>query len=516
MNRPSPAHLTLAACAVASVGFALQPASSDAWLLVYDVVAVATLAVFAASVHRIDRRGRSVWLLLLVAQGTSILGDIQYDITQLRSLDATTTSDLAYAVSAVVRLAALVVLVRRRSPGRNGVVWVDSALIGTSVMALLAVYALAPLYDAAGGVPDHAVFTTSFLVLDVLALAVMVRLVVSATAVPSRALWLVLAAQALFMMSDIAYTLTTLTSADESVLPGAVQAGWLVSYVLFAYAASRSDAAAITDPGPASPPRFHPLGFLAVALLTLVVPTGIVGLLAADDHRSLALLTIANLVIVSLLLARSYLLLRISQEQSDHLAQLARTDPLTGLANRRRWEHVLRRSVAMVGILDDPVVVAMGDLDNFKEYNDRYGHPAGDALLQKCAAAWAAALPIDGFIARLGGDEFAVILHDHTAMTALPVLERLLAGTPEAVTLSLGVTECHPGVSAEQVTSNADIALYAAKRSGRNRIEFFDRGWDLPLDGPPVPAAEDRDGARRGDDATGGPPSDRGSSSPGR
>ncbi len=152
----------------------------------------------------------------------------------------------------------------------------------------------------------------------------------------------------------------------------------------------------------------------------------------------------------------------------QRIGHLARTDDLTGLANRRRWHEELDRELARARRHASSVCVAMVDMDGFKAYNDTHGHQAGDELLTDTARAWSDALRATDLLARYGGDEFSVILPDCPLDEALAVIERLRAATPGGLTCSAGVV-CTDGTeTAESLIRRADVALYEAKRAGRD------------------------------------------------
>ena len=148
----------------------------------------------------------------------------------------------------------------------------------------------------------------------------------------------------------------------------------------------------------------------------------------------------------------------------------ARTDPLTGLANRRAWDEELRRELARAGRQGWPVCVAMLDLDHFKAFNDDQGHLAGDELLKESAAIWSAVLREGDFIARYGGEEFSVLLPNCSTGDAVQVVERLRVATPMDRTCSAGVALWDDAESASELLRRADGALYSAKRAGRDRL----------------------------------------------
>ena len=157
----------------------------------------------------------------------------------------------------------------------------------------------------------------------------------------------------------------------------------------------------------------------------------------------------------------------------EQLRELARTDPLTGLANRRLWDERLGVELARAGRYERPLCVAAIDLDRFKPYNDTFGHQAGDALLHEASTAWGAVLRGADLLSRLGGDEFALLLPDCDLDCARGIVSRLQGMTPggaEGIGCSAGLVRWAPGETAEALLARADAALYAAKADGRGGI----------------------------------------------
>lgn len=146
------------------------------------------------------------------------------------------------------------------------------------------------------------------------------------------------------------------------------------------------------------------------------------------------------------------------------MERLATTDPLTGLANRRRWDEELP------SLLESNLsgVVLLVDLDHFKQYNDTHGHLAGDQMLMAFARTVEAALPEGTIAARWGGEEFAVAVRDR--LEARMVAEQILANVPAEQTCSIGLAEHRPGETPLELIHRADVALYAAKTGGRDRV----------------------------------------------
>lgn len=174
-------------------------------------------------------------------------------------------------------------------------------------------------------------------------------------------------------------------------------------------------------------------------------------------------------------------------QANAELSALALTDGLTQLANRRAFDHAIYREAARAGRDDTPVSLLMLDVDHFKKYNDKYGHPAGDDCLRRIANAIASEVtrPCD-LVARYGGEEFVVLLPGTGPEGAVTVAERIQHavsalhitheyGEKGKVTVSIGGATLHPsGLEATQANliAAADKALYAAKERGRNRLHF--------------------------------------------
>lgn len=156
----------------------------------------------------------------------------------------------------------------------------------------------------------------------------------------------------------------------------------------------------------------------------------------------------------------------------DVLSELAGTDDLTGLPNRRAWDAVARRELAQMRRTGRPLCVAMIDLDEFKAYNDTHGHPAGDSLLRKLASAWRVVIRDVDVLARYGGEEFALLLPGCGVPAGIGCIERLRRNMPTGTTCSVGLAQAAIGETLEELLVRADAALYRAKRAGRDRIEM--------------------------------------------
>ena len=161
--------------------------------------------------------------------------------------------------------------------------------------------------------------------------------------------------------------------------------------------------------------------------------------------------------------------------EADRLRDMARTDPLTGLLNRRAFTEHLQGEAARAARYGTPLSLLLLDLDGLKRLNDLAGHHEGDAALQALARSLLAGCRSADVGARWGGDEFVVLAPETRRGEALELAERIrasvAASNPSGVTVSIGVATAVPGrVSALALESEADAALYDAKRQGGNRV----------------------------------------------
>ncbi|MDX5332855.1 MAG: diguanylate cyclase [Gammaproteobacteria bacterium] len=169
--------------------------------------------------------------------------------------------------------------------------------------------------------------------------------------------------------------------------------------------------------------------------------------------------------------------LRTAKEQAENLA---RTDELTGINNRRAFYDYGMRALEIAHRHRHPVSLLMMDLDHFKEINDSFGHAAGDALLVAVSEIVREAVRGTDILGRLGGEEFGIVLPHTELGAARDLAEKLRAtiarlelrheGEFLSVTASIGVAECRYDDNLDTLISRADGALYAAKREGRNRV----------------------------------------------
>ncbi len=180
---------------------------------------------------------------------------------------------------------------------------------------------------------------------------------------------------------------------------------------------------------------------------------------------------------IDLLLARTRTLLEF-KAYLDVCEEAAFTDHLTGLANRRRFERQLEREVGRVERFAHPFTLLMLDIDSFKKLNDNFGHDAGDDAIRRLGKVLREGTRGIDLAARIGGEEFAVLLVETRKDVGCEVAERLRASIksleiPRAghITASFGVAECpNDAQTAADILKAVDVALYEAKRKGRDQV----------------------------------------------
>jgi diguanylate cyclase (GGDEF)-like protein len=251
--------------------------------------------------------------------------------------------------------------------------------------------------------------------------------------------------------------------------------------------------------------------FAAIILFTLigsqVVPDAL-GLAGHGSQGSLAIALLLNIAIILFGWRRTKELasaLTALDQAEQEAYRNAYVDCVTGLANRRALVKQLEETLAPQTV---EATLVLFDLDHFKKVNDLHGHAVGDALLAEVGSALGRLTPKSSLVSRLGGDEFAVLIPfsdpEKISAIAQQVIDQLSApmqvGNVQAhVTASAGIATLVAGLSPEDMLRRADIAMYAAKRAGRNNASWFDAGQEAELKARVVLEEDIRNGIEAGE-----------------
>jgi diguanylate cyclase (GGDEF)-like protein len=254
----------------------------------------------------------------------------------------------------------------------------------------------------------------------------------------------------------------------DAAFPLLLAIGTVIITTLVAVGAGRSPAAAASF-------SFFYIWIVMYALMFFAPVTAIAEIVGAamayalwatglSPYRTAPFTALEPLVLAGVIATTGAVVVALSRAR-EH----SEVDPVTRGTNRRGLDRRLDLAISQAPLHAAPLVLAMIDIDHFKQINDQHGHQAGDLALERLAAAWSQTLRDGDVLARFGGDEFVVVLPD-TGDKALAILERVRAAGGDTVTCSIGVAAWQAGDTASRLISRADSALYVAKGLGRNRI----------------------------------------------
>jgi two-component system cell cycle response regulator len=426
---------------------------------VYIALVLGAAALLALRAFTGEER-QAPWLALAASATLWAAGELLYEIAYSEAPDQAPYPSVADALwlGAYVAAGAGIVLVLRARLRRafHPTMWLDAAIGAATIAALTATIAFDPVLADTGGATLEVVTDLAYPLADLGLLALVVTLLALTGWRPGLG-WavfaLALTAQA---VSDVLYAREIALGTDgQDTLLAPV---WPAATLLLAYAAWRPLTAPVRSGVPLARVFIFPAVFTSLAL----------GVLVFDHFHA-----INTLAVVLAATAIALAVARMALSFFDNLRMLrsarhdALTDSLTGLPNRRAFVDDLARLLET----DTPVQrrkLALFDLDGFKRYNDAYGHPAGDALLQRLSAELADVVAGHGQAYRLGGDEFCLLLEadgsDPVLRAAATALEA--RGDGFDVTASYGrVALPEDAADSEEALHLADRRMYAAKES---------------------------------------------------
>lgn len=219
------------------------------------------------------------------------------------------------------------------------------------------------------------------------------------------------------------------------------------------------------------------LQFKGQELALLREQARVAGLQEVGQRQQMRLQLLGATVAVLVALVLGLLLLHTRRERR-RLLELSRRDGLTGLNNHTWFFETASQELQRAHHDGHPLTLILADIDLFKQVNDRYGHPAGDQVLRRVAELLRASFDAHGSLGRLGGEEFGISLPSTSLDDAQSLLqqfrERMAAAPPgpdgSQITMSFGIAGLRPGESFEGLRARADVALYQAKKFGRDRV----------------------------------------------
>ena len=441
----------------------------DGWLQGSGYVTAAVLAALRPFASPVDR---AIWAWLAAAVAARALGFVIF-LSYVRVQEPPpypSAADAAWLAMYGLMLAGLVELARQRTQRLSATLVLD-ATVGVLAAAALAVTLLyeTVLMLATPGTPSVLVVVNlAYPVLDLMLLVAFVGVLLAYEWHPPPAAWVLAAGVVGFAVIDGIFVYQSATGTFQ---PGM----WLQSISLAVMALV---AMAGWLPGQTHAGRREALPNVVLpALFALIC----LGLLVFATQRQVPVLGVVLAGAgVTVAIARTGLAFRAVRSLAEHRRE-ARTDELTGLANRRAFNEVLERTLARRPE-DRHLALLVADLDDFKAVNDALGHHYGDELLRLAAPRIQQAVRSGDVVARIGGDEFAVLLADADGALAVRIAERLRAGfrrpfrvgsRPLVIAPSVGIALVpDDGREPVELLQHADLAMYEAKatRSGHARF----------------------------------------------
>jgi diguanylate cyclase (GGDEF)-like protein len=448
----------------------------DAWGEVRDMLyasANGALAISALLAARRHRTARSTMFLVAGAALAGLAGDLTYFGLARTSGEVhyPSAADLCYLATWPLMAAALLTVVRRRTPGWDLPSVIDSAIVAVSAGYLIYDFIIAPTMSVTvGNLPT--LVSVAYPVGDLMILSVGARLLLGAGP-RTTALRMLAGYLALVLFADAVYSIQSLNG--TSWFGDYLDACFIGAPFLLAAALRHPTMPKMLAPSSAATPDATPGRLIVLALAAVVAPTTMLvrSLLGAEPHLRVAAI-VCN-VLFLLVLARMAGLVQAQRHA-------AITDGLTGLRSRRFFEQALRAEAARAARSGAELRVLLLDIDHFKNVNDTYGHNGGDRILVEVAHRLGSLVRSGDLVARYGGEEFAILLPGTDPATARELAERVRRGIGQIpiavgeshlhhVTVSIGVAGLPAvGTEADELVLAADRALYAAKNAGRDRV----------------------------------------------
>jgi two-component system cell cycle response regulator len=428
--------------------------------LAYWIVIVGASLLTLARARSIRGREGLAWGLIGLGSLLWASGDVYWTLVLAKHdvIPVPSVSDAGYLAFYPLVFAGLCLLLRERVEGAPRTLWVDGLTAALAAGAMSAAVVLQGVLDAVGGDALGVATNLAYPLGDLILLAVVIASIALRGWRADRTWTLLGLGIALFWIADSYYLVTV---ANETyAYPSVFDGGWTACLVLFS-AAAWVPARRVVAVEDHRAMRFTtlPIAFATLGLVILV-------LAALGTLNAVAVvLAAASLLAV---FARLILTLRENAGMLVTSRYEALTDALTGLGNRRALTRDLERAV---GDEEQTTLLALFDLDGFKHYNDSYGHPAGDALLERLGSKLAAHVDGAGVAYRMGGDEFCVLLPiagDGEAQAGAAAAVLADHGDGFTITCSHGAVVVP--IEADDVGEalrTADQRMYARKHGGR-------------------------------------------------
>lgn len=469
--------LTGGAGILAVLACQLQPGWQGVAIVLYMPMAAIGAVGAVAGVIRYRPQARSAWLLLTGSQLLFVAGSIAF-------VSQTTTpglSDVLYLALYLPLIAAIMIFTRSRTSRPRPAELLDAGIVTTAAALVAWLHLIGPLATAHSVSVPARLVGMAYPVMDLLLLAVALRLALASGRRPP-AYYLLAGGLTAYLATDIGYAILRVTgSYDVSSL---IVFGFLIASTLIGTAGLHPSMVQMDQPPPGDDTAATGRRIAFLAAVSLIGPAEL-ALRGSASRSDTLVIAGAGAVLVLLMITRMAGLVAAQRH-------LAITDGLTGLHTRRVFVLALKTETARARRAGTQVGILAIDVDHFKVVNDSHGHAAGDEVLREVARRLRTHCRASDIVARIGGEEFAVLAPATDSDTLAGLAERLrqaVHATPVTAnhrTISTSVSigaALYPADAAdgEGALQAADQALYAAKRSGRNRLVTAATAAELPM-----------------------------------
>ncbi len=464
---------------MAIVGFLLLPhvgLGGDGQNFYYMGISAATTWAVIAGAQRVHHSRRLPWLLLAAGQFSYTVGDVAYYVAHaVFDSDAfPSLADLFYLLQYPLVGAALVLLVRRRTPSWDMATLLDAAILALGLGMLWWVYLIGPLatdFDASES-PASILVSIAYPVMDLIVLATAIRLAVGAGS-RSTAFRLLMASLVAMLVADMLYGLQT--AADTYRDGGAPDVLWLCEYVLLGAAALHPSMRTLDRRAKVTQPDVTAGRVLLLSFAALLPMVVLYARYVTEQHAGAPVVLLCGVSLFALVITRMWMVLGIQR-------RLAIVDDLTGLNARGVLLSHLDLEVERGRQHRHGVGVMLLDVDQFKLIEQIHGQPGGHEVLVDLAHRLVRLCGNAAILGRMGDNRFAAVLPGYSgahlkgaAVRAREVVEgeKFAIGDQEdvRVTVSIGLASLHEdGASSGELLEHAELALRSAKSAGRNRV----------------------------------------------